>query len=283
MRTLVTTLCLLLSGVVQADETIIDLLIEYQRASGVPVSGLDQASLSKLYQGEVIYRKVSVTETTDGEETTSLRVIGYRLIQQAREPLWLAALAFDAGYSNRLTERLLETNALGGGDWYQHLDMPWPLRDRHWLIRTEKNTTLAHNSTNRLWEHRWSLVPSASSRVNDLFNEGEFAGISVKQAQKSVPLPLNNGAWVMGAAGPSRTLVMVHATVDLGGIVPDSLVARQTRKNLTKMLGKIEQDADEAWVKYDSNYLIYRGDGSLIEPRPPEPGATEATLRQTSP
>ncbi|MEO1581027.1 MAG: hypothetical protein AAFR91_04220 [Pseudomonadota bacterium] len=282
MRKFVTTLCLLLSGMAEADEVIIDLLIEYQRASGVAVSGLDQDSLSKLYEGAVVYRKVSVTERHNGEETTSLRVIGYRLIDQAREPLWLAALAFDAGYSSRLTERLLETNALGGGDWYQHLDMPWPLRDRHWLIRTEKNTTLAHNSANRLWEHRWSLVPSASSRVSELFSDGAFAGISAKQAEKSVPLPLNNGAWVMGAAGPNRTLVMVHATVDLGGIVPDGLVARQTRKNLTKMLGKIEQDADEAWARYDPSYLIYRGDGSLIKPRQPQTNVTEASMRQSA-
>ncbi|MEL7024879.1 MAG: hypothetical protein AAGL69_14160 [Pseudomonadota bacterium] len=254
-------------GNAHADATVVSLLDEYQRASGVPVGGLDEDTLARLATGEVVYRKVSVATPSAKGDSTSLRVIGYRVIREPREPLWLAALAFDAGYNARLTEKLVETNEAGGGDWYQHLDMPWPLKDRHWLIRTEKSAQLAASSAGRLWEHQWSLVPDAHDRILDLFVDGPIGQVTEQQAAKSVELPLNNGAWVMGQLEATRTLVVVHATVDLGGIVPDSLVARQTRKNLIRMLGKIEKDAPDAWTNYNDQYLIYRGDGSLIVPR----------------
>ncbi|MEL7310083.1 MAG: hypothetical protein AAFN07_01110 [Pseudomonadota bacterium] len=266
LRTL-SLVALVLVGSAHADATVVSLLTEYQRSSGVPVAGLDEATLSRLLTGEVVYRKVSVATPSAEGDSTSLRVIGYRLIHEPREPLWLAALAFDAGYTSRLTEKLVETNDTGGGDWYQHLDMPWPLKDRHWLIRTQKTTELANSSSGRLWEHQWSLVPDARTRILELFESGPIGGVTEQKAAKSVELPLNNGAWVMGQIDEDRTLVIVHATVDLGGIVPDSLVARQTRKNLIRMLGKIEVDAPEAWSNYTEQYLIYRGDGSLIVPR----------------
>lgn len=260
-----------LSGSAVGSEGIETLLADYQHATGVPVSGLDNRGLARLRSGEVIYRKVSVSERTDESESTSMRIIGYRLIDKPRETLWLSALAYDAGFSPRLTEHLLDVNDTGTAAWYQHLDMPWPLRDRHWVVQSEKNLALANDSDGQLWEHRWSLVPDAGQRITGLFEGGPIGDITPAKASKSVRLPLNNGAWMMASTSSSSTLVVVHATVDMGGIVPDSIVARQTRKNLSKMLRKIENDADTAWSNYTDRYLIYRGDGTLIEPHAESP------------
>lgn len=248
-------------------EAIASALEDYQRESGVPVAELDPASLAALARGETLQRKVQVTLSgAGGDDTTAVRIIGYRVIDKPREPLWIAALAFDGGYSERLTEYLVTTYEGGGASWYQHVNMPWPLRDRHWLIRTGKGVALSQRLTGRIWEHHWHLEPDAPQRIERLFERVTIPGLPAKRASKAVELPLNNGAWVMATLGPEQTLVVLHATMDMGGIIPDALVNRYTRRQLRSMLANIEARADRAAERYSSDYLIYRGDGTPIEP-----------------
>ena len=262
-------------------DTISHLLRDYQLESGVPVADLDRRSLSRLAQGETLQRKVKVTRSSaGGNDTTTVRIIGYRLIDKPRERLWLAALAFDAGFSERLTEHLVRTHEDGGASWYQHVDMPWPLRDRHWLIRTGKGVALAERMDDRIWEHHWRLEPDAESRIAGLLGQTEIPGLDPKRASKAVQLPLNNGAWVMATLDDTQTLVVVHATMDMGGIVPDVLVNRYTKKQLQSMLERIELQADTALELYDSDYIIYRGDGTAIAP--PAAAANSQPLEESS-
>lgn len=244
--------------------TIAGLLSDYQRETGVPVADLGADSLDALARGDTIQRKVRVSRR--GDDTTAIRIIGYRVIDKPREALWIAALAFDGGYSERLTEHLVATHEGGGASWYQHVNMPWPLRDRHWLIRTGKGVPLAQRLDGRIWEHHWHLEPDASLHIARLMERASIPGLSPQRMRKAVALPLNNGAWVMGTLGNGRTLVVLHATMDMGGIIPDALVSRYTRRQLRTMLTNIEARADGAWEAYSSDYLIYRGDGTPIEP-----------------
>lgn len=259
-----------ISGIAAATDgldTISNLLRDYQLETGVPVADLDRRSLTRLANGETLQRKVKVTRSIAGDDdTTTVRIIGYRLIDKPRERLWLAALAFDGGFSERLTEHLVRTHNDGGASWYQHVDMPWPLRDRHWLIRTGKGVALARRMDNRIWEHHWRLEPDAKSRIAGLLGQTEIPGLDPNRASKAVQLPLNNGAWVMATLDDARTLVVVHATMDMGGVVPDVLVNRYTKKQLQSMLERIEAQADTAMEQYDSEYIIYRGDGTAIAP-----------------
>lgn len=246
---------------------IASLLQEYQRQSGIPVAGLDARSLAQLRDGDVVYRKVSVTHARSiDRDTTTLRIIGYRLIDKPRETLWLAALAYDAGYSHRLTEHLVANNGDGGARWYQHVNMPWPLRNRHWMIETGKDVSLAQDTGDRIWEHYWHLVDNTQSRIDALLAQPGVPGVDASAGDKTILLPLNNGAWVMGELGLERTLVILHATMDMGGIIPDRLVASYTSRQLKSMLGKIEHDADTVWQHYNERYMIYRGDGTVIKP-----------------
>ena len=246
---------------------IASLLDEYQRQSGIPVAQLDARSVAQLRDGDVVYRKVSVARAdgTDNDSTT-LRIVGYRVIDRPREALWLAALAYDAGYSRRLTEHLVVNNGDGGASWYQYINMPWPLKNRHWMIETGKDVALASATGNRLWEHYWQLVDNADTRIDALLASESVSGISPADGDRAVLLPLNNGAWVMGELDANRTLVILHATMDMGGIIPDRLVASYTGRQLRSMLSKIEQDADNIWQHYNERYIIYRGDGTIIEP-----------------
>ncbi|MEL6870636.1 MAG: hypothetical protein AAFO81_12620 [Pseudomonadota bacterium] len=243
------------------------LLQTYQRETGVPVAGLSDETLDELTTGKLVYRQVTMTQANNSSDTTTIRVVGYHLIDKPREPLWLSALAFDAGFSSRLTEHFVSVNDASGACWYQHINMPWPLRDRHWLIQTSKNTALTRLTNNRIWEHRWQLRSNAQSLIEKLFARETVGDLDQETAAKSILLPMNDGAWTMATIGDGRTLVVVHATMDMGGIIPDRLVARQTRKQLIRMLTKIETDSDTAYERYNNAYLIYRGDGSLIAPR----------------
>ena len=247
---------------------IADVLNGYARETGVPVAELDAGELAALENGSVVYRKVRVARGGAGDDTTTMRIIGYRVIDKPRESLWLAALAFDGGYSSRLTEHLVATHDDGGASWYQHVDMPWPLRDRHWLIRTGKGLSLADRYDGQIWEHHWRLAPDAARQIDRLLRRVTLPGLPAARARKAIDLPLNNGAWVMASIAPQRTLVVLHATMDMGGIIPDALVNRYTRRQLESMLTRIEVNADGAHERYDSNYIIYRGDGTPIEPSP---------------
>ncbi|MEN7343950.1 MAG: hypothetical protein AAAFM81_13450 [Pseudomonadota bacterium] len=249
-----------------ADAQVADALARYQTLSGVSVTGLDKEALTKLESGDTIYQTVRMTDS-ENSGSTILRIVGYRLIQVDRESLWLAALAYDGNYSSRLTEHLVSTHQHGDATWYQHIDMPWPLRDRHWLIRTGKNTALAAATDNRIWEHRWSLEQDSYEQIRTLARNNAVRSLSSEDFRKSIMLPRNNGAWVMMELAPRSTLVVLHATMDMGGIIPDSLVARSTRKQLRKMLEKIERDSATSIDGYDGSYPIYRGDGTLISPQ----------------
>ncbi|MEO0575321.1 MAG: hypothetical protein AAF004_07650 [Pseudomonadota bacterium] len=249
-----------------ADE-IQQLLDIYQRETGVPVATLSDDSMGKMIAGKTVYRKVTMTQSDNSRDSTTIRVLGYRVIAKPRESLWLSALAFDAGFSRRLTEHFVSIESEGGAQWYQHVNMPWPLRDRHWLIATSKNTSLTRLTEGKMWEHRWALQENADAGIREMFAKDTVGELPAEMADKAILLPKNNGAWVMATMGDGTTLVVVHATMDMGGIIPDSLVARQTRKQLLQMLSKIEADSDTAFDRYTSDYLIYRGDGSLIPPR----------------
>lgn len=240
-------------------------LVMYQKLSGVTVTALDAKTLSELLDGETVYRTIKVAEN-DNEGSTIIRIVGYRLIDAPRESLWLAALAYDGNYSNRLTEFLVTKHDYGGATWYQHVNMPWPLRNRHWLIRTEKNIDVSRQTDDAIWEHHWRLEDDSRKGITRLARRQPIKGLSGEDFRKAIILPRNNGAWVMVETDQQKTLVIIHATMDMGGMLPDGLVARSTRKQLQSMLRKIERDAPDAFANYDISYPIYRGDGTLIPP-----------------
>ncbi|MFK8053172.1 MAG: hypothetical protein AB8F65_09385 [Woeseiaceae bacterium] len=245
-----------------------DTLVEYQTQTGVSVTGLDAASLDTLNAGETVYRTVKLSGDT-GQDSTIIRIVGYRLIDAARESLWLSALAYDGNYSKRLTEHLVGKTASGDALWYQHVNMPWPLRNRHWLISTRKNIELTRTTEGAIWEHQWELATNSRQQIAKLARRKVVPGLSSEDFRKSILVPRNNGAWMMAETKTGKTLVVIHATMDMGGMIPDALVARSTKKQLMFMLEKIEQDSQSIWQTYDDRYPIVRGDGTLIEPITP--------------
>jgi len=66
----------------------------------------------------------------DHDGRDRIRVVGYRLIQRPRVLIWISALNTSNEQVQRLTEYQLEDDGGTGSLWYQHMRLPWPIRDR---------------------------------------------------------------------------------------------------------------------------------------------------------
>ncbi len=230
----------------------------------LPVPPPDQ--IGEILAGRVVKlreHKDMLSPTTNTYDQR-IRIVGYRLIERPRLLVWLAALDVGTEHSERLTEHALSADDRGGSVWYQHLHLPWPLRNRHWTIANAKSVHLTEATRGMVWEHAWQLAPRGDTIANDLLAQNTVAGLSGNRALRAIYLPANRGAWTMFALDKQLTLVAAHATVELGGIIPDRLVASFVSRQLQSMLNGLVARSDVMDAEYDTSYIIYTGAGEAI-------------------
>ncbi len=160
----------------------------------------------------------------------------------------------------------LGIDASGGASWYQYLDLPWPAVDRQWLIQTGKRLSLAEQSDNLLWEHQWGLQAEGQTLSRSLGALGKLPGVSERQLRKAVYVPANTGGWVMAAIDDTSTLVIVHATAELGGRLPDALVARFVNRQFRRVLSRLQERAEFAEESLRDSSMLFTGNGKRITP-----------------
>lgn len=214
-------------------------------------------------------RTVALRERTPmhrdgGDAEDRIRVLGYRLVRRPRLLVWLATLKADAAHSRRLTEHLVHGDDAGGSVWYQHLDTPWPVRNRHWVIRNSKNVVLADATRGLVWEHRWQLESGGERLARELLDEGKVAGLDARTADSAIYLSINRGAWTMFALGDDATLVVAHTTAVMGGWIPERWVAGFVSRQLGQVLDDLTPRADRIDRDYTGEYVIFGGDGTPI-------------------
>jgi hypothetical protein len=89
---------------------------------------------------------------------------------------------------------------------FQHLDLPWPLSDRQWVIELRNNEPLWRSTGGAAWERYWTLADAA---------------LAIDPNPEGVWLPACEGAWLLVDTHPG-TLVVYQARTEIGGIVsPD--------------------------------------------------------------
>lgn len=139
-------------------------------------------------------------------------VAGVGLLAASREAAWLAVTddhPVDA--VSGLTQVALR------GAWgsdkllYQRLDLPWPFQDRHWVLQSETNRALAGASA--AWERAWRNAPESLPAARARTDAAGFDG--------ALGVVVNDGAWLLVPVGPSATLGVYQARVDLGGSLPE--------------------------------------------------------------
>ena len=191
-------------------------------------------------------------------------VVGLRIVEAPRLLVWLTVMGVASEPDVRLTRATLSRAPLGAYTRYQHVNLPWPVRDRHWLILCEKNIGLAEATGGDYWEHRWSLVDDGVDQVKKAQQDGRISGLTPAQLDKSVYLPANRGAWALTELSPGKTLVIGYFDGSLGGLFPDGLVRRFTKLHLREGLNLVSELSTTVHLEYSDDAPVHDGYGQTI-------------------
>jgi len=144
---------------------------------------------------------------------------------------------------------------------YQHLHLPFPIADRHWVIRIGSNTRLYEESKHQAWERSWELDPRGPAVLAELPSSMREA------ASGAIWTPQVKGGWLLVAVGWG-TLAFYQLDTDIGGWIPEGLVGRYAESTLKSLFAKTGTLADRAAAHYSAGHFpIYAPDGVAIELR----------------
>lgn len=275
--------CLLLAVAASAapgnpGHTVPALLDLYNRHSALGLPALSSVEVAALASGEAVVKVSGVAAPaasgaagesdakSDGnnDDIVAVGVYGLQVVAAPRLLIWLTVMGGNDERDERLTTAMLSRGDDGSYLRYQHINLPWPLRDRHWVIHCEKNPQIALDSDGVIWEHRWRLVDEGGSLLHAALAEGRIAGLSADDLNESIYLPENRGAWAMLPLDADRTLVIAYLDADLGGRFPAAVVRRFTRSNLKAGLASLRELSSRVHLNYASERPIHNGFGVLV-------------------
>ncbi len=204
-------------------EQIPKLLEQYSRQGDFQLPRLSVTELDTLAAGETVvavFRDPTVAPT---EQADTQRLVGWQVVSAPRLLVWLSILGGSEESSARLNHAVLMQRTAGAYVSYHHMDLPWPFKDRQWTLLCEQNLTLAEDSHDVIWEHRWSLQPRDEALLESAYKRGLMPGLTRRALDDSVYLRANRGAWVLFDLGASGTLVAASMDIDFGGHIPDTI------------------------------------------------------------
>lgn len=225
-----------------------------------PLPKLTADQRAELAAGEV----VRIVHHSDPEKPST--AIGIGLLAGGRDGLWIAAQDPHTQVDPSLTEFVVEHLGDDHALWYGHFDLPWPLKDRQWVVESRNTHPLASASGDACWEHTWQLVPEGMVRVRPFVERGEARGMTLEAIETAVVTPVNEGGWLMAPLPDGRVLVAYQATSVVGGAIPDGLVLQLTMARLESVMRALETRA-QTWSP--SHYAgghagVPGGDGAPI-------------------
>ena len=235
-------------------------LAAYSSAANLPE--LSESQLARLGGGETVV--VLANDVRNDDDVDSLGIVGLRVVDAPRLLVWLSL--FDGRHEphSRYSRATLRRGTDGSWVRYQHVNLPWPFRDRHWVIDASKNRRLAAESDGAIWEHRWRLHDDGPSLALLAYDEGLVEGLERRRLERSIYLPANRGAWTLLEIDAGVTLVVAHVNVDLGGLLPAGLVRRYSRSQLAAGLDALAETSAVAHTHYDADPVLYDGHGKPV-------------------
>jgi hypothetical protein len=132
------------------------------------------------------------------------------------------------------------------GEWaspkllYQHLDLPWPMQDRHWAIASTTNTTLATLSD--VWERAWRTDANGLAAARAKTDPAAY--------DAALAVPVNEGDWMVLPVGTDQTLGIYQVRVDFGGAVPEGAAEGYAASTLTELFEKTARNAGDMRRRY---------------------------------
>jgi len=202
---------------------------------------LNSASLEKIQGGETFW-----SESTGPSGERILLISG--LIQASPAAVWVAILD-DAhnGLSERITEHQLSGSSPGKKRLYQHLSLPYPLADRHWVLNILTDIPLYKASNGAIWRRAWDLDPLGEA-VFESLNATDKALI-----QKGVWTPKNQGEWLILPVEES-SLVIYRGLFDIGGRVPESISQAVGSQSALDLFNELEVLAEKVPTHYTAQH-----------------------------
>ena len=199
-----------------------------------------------------------------GGGDSQMGVYGFQIVEEPRLLVWVATIGTSLKTHPRYNRVVIERDDQGAFLKYQHINVPWPFKDRHWIIDVSKNIALAENSDGVIWEHRWSLAEDMPARAQAAYDDGMVDGVTPRQFRKSLFLPENKGAWVAFQLDPQRTLLVAYAAADLGGNISRGMAMSFAKRKLAQGLGMIAERSANVHERFGEISAVYDGYGRLI-------------------
>ena len=233
--------------------------------SAPPALSTDELDL--LLAGEAVIKVPVETEGDAGDEISEFGIFGLKIMEAPRLLVWSTVMGAASDPPARLTRAYLSRLPQGAYIRYQHVNLPWPVRDRHWVVLCEKNLDLADSSNGLIWQHRWTLHKDGPQLLLDAHAHGRIEGLSLKDLEESIYLPANRGAWTLADLGGGRTLIIGYFDATFGGLLPKILVRTFTRRQMRAGLKLIQDLANRVHLEYDGETQIHDGYGQPIMPQ----------------
>ncbi|HMB68682.1 MAG TPA: hypothetical protein VKU85_05200 [bacterium] len=250
-------------------------------SSAYPLPQLEQDDMKALLEGELVRIRTKWTletgqdEKGEEEPRERHRVMAYRLYPGPRDVVWLSALDPHFLGNDRLSEARLETDG-PSSVWYQLMDPPWPVKNRHWVIDVTRPEAVVEASQGRVWELMWALKEDGERIALEVTAAGRVKDVPLERALKSRYLEENLGAWTMFELGDELTLVAYQVTIVMGGWVPDRLTARFAMGAVEDLMMSVSENTRKVTEHYDAEHEpIWGGDGVPLAPLKPGPAAGE--------
>lgn len=226
---------------------------EIQARSDFGVPQFSTAQIQDMQNGETVWLE---QEDTSGD--TLLTIAGR--VEAPPEAIWIAILD-DAhnGLSDRITEHQLSSPNGSKKRLYQHLSLPYPLSDRHWILEIQSDSELHRASQGRVWRRAWRLDPQG---------EGALERLSAREkalVKKGVWTPENKGEWLI-LPDSNHCWVLYRGQFDIGGRIPAFVSKTVGNQSTLDLFNELQRLASEVPTHYTSSHTPIMGpSGQAIE------------------
>jgi hypothetical protein len=217
----------------------------FNRVATMPLQPLSPKHCAALDRGETV---TLIQEGPDGHP----RAIGLARTGLPKNNLWIASQ--DPHFSGEdLIEAPLQVRP-HDSIWYGMLEIPRPFSNRHWVIHSTDNSALMASSEGRFCEHPWTVENERLPEVRAKVEAGTVPGLDLDHFDKAMATPVNEGALVFLDIGARDSLYLYHVTTDIGGMVPERVVAGYLRSTMGEHIRGIVERARQLIPRH------YRGD-----------------------
>jgi hypothetical protein len=236
---------------------------DFDAAAVYRLPALGEARMAALLRGEVV-RFVD----QPGGGTAVRRAMGLMLTDVPRDRMWLACQDHHFMGDPAVHELRLSVDPPDDAIWFGLADLPAPIADRRWVVRSWNNHALAAATGGRAWEHPWELARTDEAALAARIAAGELPAVDADMFAAAVDSPVNHGAFLAVALPGGHTLFGYHATFDPGGGIPDWLVARLAHAGLERGFRRYEaRGRDVIPTHYGATHPpVVGGDGRPVAP-----------------